>query len=170
MGSLVDGRLFDQASRMFETSKPSFIVVHLDPTKKPQVKRQITEKQIYGSFAALAVENGVPVIGPLPDLKQAMYCAIKICEKVEQGKFLKPRHLRKWKKTKAPWCVRKVARLLEIPERVAARILTKYGSIENVAQAAHDLKALQILDGIGYLRALKIRTTLCKDWRKKSED
>jgi len=160
VSSLVDGRLFDQARRMFDSGKASFIVVH----DHYEVTRGVTDKQIFGSMAALVVENGVPILW-VPPVDKALYCAVKLCEKVEQGKLLKPRHLRKPKRSKAPWCVRKLSQFLEVPEKVAARLLAKYGSVSEIAKA--DLNDLRSIEGIGYLRATRIQTLLTKDWRRK---
>jgi len=162
VASLVDGRLFDQAARMTESEKVCFIVIHND-FKEPPVQRQVTDAQIYGSMAALVVENAIPVVF-IPNIYNALYCAYKILEKVEQGKYLKPRHLRKPSHSKAPWIVRKVAQLFDIPYKTAAQLLLKYGSIENIMKA-DDLTSVP---GIGTLRAHRIKTILCKDYRKSS--
>jgi len=157
-----ENRLFDQAERLFESGKACFIVVHGD-FETVKAHRSVTEKQIFGSMAALAVENGVPVLW-IPPLHWALYCAIKLCEKVEQGKFLRPRHLRRRPKSKAPWCVRKLAQFLEVPERVAARLLAKYGSVSRICTLSE--RELLNIDGIGSTRAGRITTLLKKDWRK----
>jgi len=159
VASLVDGRLFDQAHRMFESGKECFIVVHGDH----EASRNVTDAQIFGSMAALVVENNIPVLW-LPPLSYALYCAVKILEKVEQGKRFKPRRPRKPKRTRSPWCVRKLAQFFEVPERVAAGLLMKYGSVANISKASKE--DLQKIDGVGFIRAERIKTLLSKDWRK----
>jgi len=159
IASLVDGRLFDQAHRMFESEKECFIVVHGDY----ELTRNVTDAQVFGSMAALVVENNIPVLW-VPPLSHALYCAVKILEKVEQGKRFKPRKPRKHKRTKSPWCVRKLAQFLEVPERVAAGLLMKYGSVANISKAPKE--DLQRVNGIGSIRAERIKALLSKDWRK----
>lgn len=152
VASLIDGRLFSQIDRMSKTDKLCAVVVH----DYPRVKHAVTDKQIYGSMAASLVEFGIPVLY-VPTLDNAIYLIKQICEKVEQGKLGVPRKYYKRKKN-APWIVRKVSQLLEVPDKTAARLLLRFKSIHGIAQASEE--ELEKIEGIGDVRARRIRAIL----------
>lgn len=158
--SLADGRLFDQLNRMYESEKACFMIVHDEEV----ISTNVTEEQIYGAMASQAVRYGVPIYWFLT-IQRAMYVAVKICEKVHEGKFGVPRKQFKRKLSKAPFIVQKTARYLGVPEMTATSLLAKFGSIENICKAQEiDLYTCQ---GVGEIRAKRIMSMLKHDWRKK---
>ena len=159
VASLVDGRLFSQAKRMFETGKPSFIVVH----DEPYDTGRITDNQLYGSIAALLCENGVPVFWS-PSLSGAMYCAYSLCKKVEEGKYLKPRRPYKRPKRGIPAIIEKIAKYFGVSRLVAARLIKRYGSFHGICHAKQS--DLRRVSGVGSIRAKQIYTLCNKNWRK----
>jgi len=148
--SLVDGRLFDQLSRMFESDKPCFIVIH----DYYHFNRNVTPKQVFGSIAAAAVEYGVNILW-VPKFSEAMYVVVKLLEKVEQGKFLRPKRYYKYKKETLPYKAKVLKRMFGLPDKVAVDLLRTYGSIEKICQL--DEAHLMRVEGIGELRAKRIR-------------
>ena len=173
IGSLIDGRLFRQLNNTFDTGKPGFMVIfHEEPKSKKakamykMVRSRITREQLYGSMAAVVVEYGVPIIGfNLPaEFDDMVYCVTKIIEKVEQGKFLKPRRLYVRKKKNVPFCVQMVSQMLSVSSRIAGHLLNEFGSIENLSKAS--VIDLMEIPGVAETRATNIHTLLTKDWRK----
>lgn len=174
IGSLIDGRLFRQLNKTFDTGKPAFMVIfHEEPKSKKaiamykMVRARITKEQLYGSFATVLVRYGVPIIGfNLPaEFSDMAYCVAKMIEKVEQEKFLKPRRLYVRKKKNVPFCVQMVSQLLSISTRIAGHLLNEFGSIEGICKAS-EVELLNV-PGIGNTRASNIHVRLTKDWRVK---
>lgn len=158
VNSMIDGRLFSQLTRMFRSDKPNFLFVH----GAWEIKRDVNWKQIAGAVASTLVRYGCPVLFFISDNKStqwkyfdtAMYIAAKVCEKVEQGKFLKPRLAYKYKRRVAPLKVEKVRKLFSIPTIVAARLLKRFGSIKGICNASFE--ELYSVSGIGDVRAREI--------------
>jgi len=163
VNSVIDRRVFSQTKRMMYDEKPTFLLMH----GVWDIKRQIHGKQIAGALASLLVRTATPTLVMLNhphdnDVKKAerrnfsnaMYIAGKICEKVEEGKFLKPRLWKKWEKPKVPIKVDKVSKLFGVPAVVAARMLKRFKSLRGICLAKHS-ELLQIT-GIGDVRASSI--------------
>jgi len=166
VSSIIDRRLFSQSKRMTYSEKPAFLLLH----GIWDIKRHVTEKQVAGALASLIVRNANPTLvmlgHPCPkcgeakeiewkNFSLAMYIAGKICEKVEEGKFLQPKTYKLWEKPKVPYKVDKLARLLGVPNVVAARLLKRFGSIRGVVSATPE--QWTEVEGVGDMRAMSIQ-------------
>ena len=158
VSSIIDRRLFSQTKRMMYSDKPSFLLVH----GVWDIKRHITEKQVGGAIASTLVRTAIPTLvlltrdkrQELKNFSQAMYVAGKICEKVEEGKFLEPKLYKRWHKPQVPYRILKLAVLLGVPKLVAARLLKEFKSIRGVCNAS--FQELLRVEGIGEVRAQNI--------------
>jgi ERCC4-type nuclease len=165
-GSVIMGRFYDQLNRLAveqtRTNKVVALVVHDFYFKNPR----LTMDQAEGAIASAMVRYGIPVLWG-PNLETICRVSVKICEKVEEGKWLVPRQVWQPKRQGVPKIVTLVKRLFGVSETVAAHIIVDFGSIKNIAAASEE--DLMNVPGIGPLRAKRIHTLLNQDWRQKKK-
>lgn len=161
VASIVDGRLFDQTKRMYYKEQPCFLLVH----GSFNWRHQIHKKQVLGAIASAFVRTGIPMLVFIHFQEKKntkaestvfvynAYVTQKILEKVNQGKFLKPRSY-KYKKKRGIRKVEIIAKMFGVSPRVAYRLFKKFGSIQKICLA--NKQQLFSVTGIGDIRADKI--------------
>jgi ERCC4-type nuclease len=126
--SIMDGRLDDQLNRLSreqdKLGKVVVLMVHGWHSDNPRFDRDIFE----GAMASSLVRYGIPIIW-VSDLATLCRMAVKVCTKVDEGKWLLARKV--WKKTysKAPEIVQRTRRFFGVPEKVATQMIIEFGTI-----------------------------------------
>lgn len=163
--SLVNGRLFEQMNKLMReqeiSKKVCVLIIH---GWRPTIN--IEEKHLFGAISSVCVHYGFPILW-VPDLETCAHVAWKVIEKVHEGKWLTPRHVYKREPRRVPQSVLRVRKLLGVPDRVAAGLLVKFGSIRNMCCAS--VEELLSVPGIGKIRARRIHSVLNFDYRKSGK-
>jgi len=165
ISSLVNGRLDSQLARLAVQPKHAWLVIDGIPSEyERNFPKNINWKAVLGAIASVSVRYGVSVLW-LPELRQAMYVAVRICEKADAEKIGIPRRVRLPIKTLNP-AVNVVSRALQIPTSVAEELLARYQSPRTV----FSLKKEDFLriKGIGSVRATRIVSLLDNKYLRES--
>jgi DNA excision repair protein ERCC-4 len=154
ISSVFDGRLFDQCNRLKEHYEHPVILLEgnvdqiEDLAENPLV--------FYGAISSVVLDFKIPII-PTPNASHTAKLLISMCTRQEtkKGPFLK-----KIKKSD-DLQKQQLSVLCSLPgvgEKLAARMLEKFGSPTNTLKASYT--ELSKIKGMGELRALKIRKML----------
>jgi len=153
ISSMVNGRLDSQLARLSVQPKHVWLVIDGVPSEcEPNFSMSINWKAVLGAIASASVRYGVSVLW-LPELRQAMYVAVRVCEKADAGKMGVPRKMKPPMKS-LNTAVNVVSRALQVPTSVAKELLVQHQSPRTV----FSLKKEDFLKirGIGSIRAARI--------------
>jgi len=147
--SLQDGRLFRQAARLKRSAlRPVLLIEGVSPPGPHRVR---------GALTALSVMWYLPVLWAT-DADEAAAMLVRIGRQLQRdtrGFYLHPNPR---KRGLDPLKVDLLRRLPGIGNDLAARLLTRFGSIDGVMRASAG--ALRVVPGIGCVRADRIRAFL----------
>ena len=157
VGSIIDGRIFDQAARMRGSyEKPVFIIEgHSD--------RDMSVNALKAAVATLAVEFGASVISTKNPKDTAL--TVFWLAKKEQQDNKREISLRVKKKSKDGNLLREqiVCGLPGVSRVLSKRLLEHFGTVEAIFCA--DEQELMEIEGIGKKLSKNIRETLSKRWK-----
>jgi Fanconi anemia group M protein len=160
--SLIDGRLMGQMSEMCRNFQNPIVILEGDPASLYS-ERNIHPNAIRGAIASIAVNFGIPIIYTTgPDDTAAF---IYILAKREQEGKTKEIALRGEKKAMSlsEWQRFTVESLPNVSAVLAKRLLEHFKSVEKVFTAQE--KGLQEVEGVGELKARKIREVLRSEYK-----
>ncbi|HWY35924.1 MAG TPA: ERCC4 domain-containing protein [Nitrosopumilaceae archaeon] len=163
ISSVFDGRLFDQCNRLKEHFEHPVILMEgnvdqiEDLTENPLV--------FYGAISSVVLDFKIPII-PTPSASHTAKLLIAMCTRQEnkKGPFLK-----KIKKSD-DLQKQQLSVLCSLPgvgEKLATRMLERFGSPTNTLKASHT--ELSKIKGMGELRAQKIRKMLDAENKSKKK-
>ncbi len=163
ISSVFDGRLFDQCNRLKEHFEHPVILMEgnvdqiEDLTENPLV--------FYGAISSVVLDFKIPII-PTPSASHTAKLLIAMCTRQEnkKGPFLK-----KIKKSD-DLQKQQLSVLCSLPgvgEKLATRMLERFGSPTNTLKASHT--ELSKIKGMGELRAQKIRKMLDAENKPKKK-
>lgn len=159
--SMIDGRLFDQLSRIKESFESVILIIEGETLFD---ERKIHPNAIRGALASITVDMAVPIIWTATPLETAeMLFAIA---KREQGEKKKGISLRGKKKFRSMNQQQEflICGLPEIGALSAKNLLKHFGAPEKVFAASE--QELQQVEGIGKAMAKKIRKILARKYEK----
>ena len=142
--SLIDGKLFDQISRLRDAYPRPILIIEGDGLL---TKRNISHNAIFGSIVSITVDFGVPIITTKNPLETADL--LYIMAKREQRDEKRPIAVRG---EKTPMSLREkqqfiVEGLPNVSAVLAKRLLDRFGSIKDIVNASDE--ELQEVAGIG---------------------
>lgn len=152
--SLIDGRLMGQMSEMVRNFGNPLLMLEGDPAEL-YTERNINPNAIRGAISSIAVNFGIPVIHTTGPEDTTAYLMV-LAKREQEGK-VKEIALRGEKKAMSlnEWQRFIVESLPNVSAVLAKRLLAHFGSVEKVMNAQE--KELQEVDGVGELKAKKIR-------------
>jgi len=157
VGSIIDGRIFEQAQRMKEGfEKPVFIV-------EGDSNRDISMNALKAAIATLAADHGVSLISTKNPRDTAL-TIFWLAKKEQQGNK-RDVSVRIGKKSKDEHRLQEqiVCGLPGVSTVTCRRLLENFGSVERVFSATED-ELLQV-KGVGKKLAKRIREILEKEWK-----
>lgn len=142
--SLIDGKLFDQISRLRDAYPRPILIIEGDGLL---TKRNISHNAIFGSIVSITVDFGVPIITTKNPLETADL--LYIMAKREQRDEKRPIAVRG---EKTPMSLREkqqfiVEGLPNVSAVLAKRLLERFGSIKDIVNASEE--ELKEVTGIG---------------------
>ncbi|MHC4751279.1 MAG: ERCC4 domain-containing protein [Planctomycetota bacterium] len=156
VGSIIDGRIFEQAQRMREGfQKPVFII-------EGNSNRDISVNALKAAVATLATNFDASVIStknPKDTALTVFWLAKK--EQQEAGREISIR-VGKKPKDERRLAEQIVCGLPGVSTKICKRLLEKFGTVEGVFSASED--ELIEVEGIGKKLAKRIRNVLEKEW------
>ncbi|MGA1792366.1 MAG: DEAD/DEAH box helicase [Thermoplasmatota archaeon] len=155
--SLVDGRLFEQVTRLRENFDRPLIVVEGDD---PFNRRNIKKNALYGALASITVDYNVPVIFTTGPEQTAEFLMVLARRESKEGKRPSPAARSKRNGTQDAQ-VRVLSGIPGISTMLAGRLISHFGSLEKVFNA--DMDELVQVEGIGKRKAKEIRSLLSQD-------
>lgn len=159
--SLVDGRLFEQLSRMKDSFASPLIIIEGETLFD---ERKIHPNAIRGALASIAIDMAIPILWTATPLETAeMLFAIA---KREQGEKKKPVGIRGKRKFRSMNQQQEflVCGLADVGITTAKNLLKHFGTPEKVFAASEG--ELQQVEGIGKTMAKKIRKMLTRRYEK----
>ncbi len=159
--SLIDGRLFEQLSRMKESFSPVLII---EGDSLFDEKRKIHPNAIRGALASIAIDMAIPILWTATPLETTeMLFAIA---KREQGEKKKPVGIRGKRKFRSMNQQQEflICGLADVGTTTAKNLLKHFGTPEKVFIAGE--AELQQAEGIGKTMAKKIRKMLTRRYEK----
>lgn len=164
ISSVFDGRLFDQCNRLKEHFENPAILLEGNVDQIDE----ITENPLvfYGAISSIALDFKIPII-PTPNASHSAKLLISLCSR--QGTISGP-FLKKIKKSNNLQ-KQQLSVLCSLPgvgEKLAARLLEKFGSPSNTMKASY--VELSKIKGLGESRAIKIRKMLDAESKSKKKD
>ncbi len=160
VGSIVDGRIFEQAQRMKEGfEKPIFII-------EGNSNRNISVNALKAAVATLATNFGASIIStknPKDTALTIFWLAKKEQQESGRGILIK---VGKKSKNERRLQEQIVCGLPGVSTVICKRLLERFGNIEGVFSAPE--KELHEIDGIGKKLAGRIRRVLEKNYKSKS--
>ena len=165
VNSIIDGRLFEQATALAQAFSRPIIVVE---GKDIYAARRVHPNAIRGAMAALAVDYGVPIVFTKDAVDTAAF--LRVIARREQ-----------LKESRAPR-IRGDKRILSLPEmqlfiveslpyvgpKLARQLLKHFETVERVFTASE--RELSLVEGIGPKRAKEIRRVLTTPFSEGSRD
>jgi len=149
----VGGRLFDQAHKLIlfaqKTNRIPFLVIIGDfADYKEEVKQygNLNVNAVFGAIASVIVRYDINVIWNLQGEDEAIFVMYKIAEKVAEGKLSVP-HRKSVRKVHTDPKVIRVANVLGVSPKLAARLVKQFGGLRRILLAS-DRELMQI-KGIG---------------------
>ncbi|MBO3755428.1 MAG: DEAD/DEAH box helicase, partial [Candidatus Brockarchaeota archaeon] len=157
--SIVDGRLFDQASRLKETYGKPIIIVEGESLTSP---RDVKPESIAGAVSSLLVDYQIPVVRSANSRETALL--LYFMAKREQRREGKEPRIRGGKRPSTLKELQEyvVAGLPNIDVKLARRLLKRFKSVEAVFTAS--AKDLMEVEGIGEKKSKKIREVLTANY------
>lgn len=151
VGSLIDGRLFEQLRNMVEYEKPLLIIE--GTPKELFLVRNISSNAVLGALASITLDFGVPVLFSEDEAQTAdlLYIIAKRIQMPNEKEI----SLRKKRKLSMPEQQQFIVESLPlVGPKTAKALLKKFGSVRGVFSATK--KELEEIPNIGPKKAKKI--------------
>jgi len=160
LSSMLDGRLFSQASKLLAYEKPIIVVEGILDAES----RNINKNAVLGSILSLSTDFKIPVFFIKTPKEVAEF--ITLIAKREQTKKENELYLRKIKKGVEDHILQRglVEGLPFVGPTLAKRLLEKYKSVKRVFNASEE--SLQNIDKLGEKKAKKIYDIINKEYEK----
>ncbi|MBN1389494.1 MAG: DEAD/DEAH box helicase [Candidatus Thermoplasmatota archaeon] len=158
--SLVDGRLFDQVTRLRENfERPMMVIEGDDPFNRRNIKRNA----LFGALASITVDYNIPVMFTTgPEETAEFLMALARREKKEKRPH-RSGHAKKSDLREVQICT--LSGLPGISNVLAGKLISHFGSLEKVFTASE--KELTDVEGIGSRKAREIRAVLTGDRKEE---
>jgi ERCC4-type nuclease len=161
--SIIDGRLFSQASRMKEQFERAIIIVEGE-----NFEERVNRNALLGALAALMIDYGIPVMFTR-GLEATAEFLFAVAKREQLGE---KREIRLLGERKARTLLEQQQLLIEClpgvgPKR-AKELLRYFYSVENVINATET--ELLELDGMGEKRAKEIKKVVKSAYKEKKQD
>jgi len=111
-------------------------------------------KAVLGAIASASVRYGVNVVWNLTSDEELLYVAVKMAEKITEGKFRMPRRLR-LRQIHENRKIAHIAAILRVSVRVAEELYKRFGGLKNILLASDE--ELYVVPGIGKATLKRIR-------------
>ena len=163
LNSILDNRLFTQASKLIAYEKPIIIVEGILDYES----RNINKNAVLGSILSLSTDFKIPIFFIKTPKEVAEF--ITLVAKREQTKKENELHLRKVKKGVEDHILQRsiLEGLPFVGPTLAKRLLEKYKSVKRVFNASED--SLQNIDKLGEKKAKKIYDIINKEYENTNQ-
>jgi Fanconi anemia group M protein len=152
--SLIDGRLFDQASRLASSCENPMIVIEGDDLFN---QRKINRNALMGAMASLAMDFRIPLIKTMDPVETAEF--IISAYKRQKGKNgPKKTERRKGQAKMDEIALSVLSGLPGISNKLAGRLLKRFTSLKGIFNA--EASELEKVEGIGKMRAREIHNVM----------
>lgn len=160
--SIIDGRLFEQASRLKDFERP-IVVVEGEGLYE---KRNMDPRAVRGAISSLILDFGIPVLFTKSPRETALF--IKSMAVREQREEKRPVRIRGEKKLLGPKEMKEfiVQSLPHVGPKTAKELLMRFGSVEGVFLASE--RELASVPGIGEKKAKEIRRVISEPYEEDS--
>jgi len=150
--SLVDGRLFKQATRLANSNYKSILI--LEGTGKDLTETGVRREALQGALITISLILGIPVLRSMSpyETAQLIVYASRQIEFIAKGALQRHGYRPRGKRKKQLYILQG---LPGVGSRRAGRLLDAFGSVEAVITATRE--ELQLIDGIGKNIAEKIK-------------
>jgi Fanconi anemia group M protein len=155
--SLIDGRLFDQVSRLRDTYDRPMMIIEGDGLFSA---RNIKKNAIYGALASITIDFNVPVMFTSSPKETAEFLMVLARRESKDGRRSQTLNLQK-KGGLKDIQIRTLSGLPGISSKLAERLISHFGSLEKVFTAVEE--ELTEVEGIGKNKAKEIRVILIGD-------
>lgn len=153
--SLLDGRLFCQASKLAQTSMRSVLI--LEGTAKDLRVSNLTRDSLQGALITVSVFYGIPILrarDPAETARLIVYLA-RQARRVAKGGFSRPGYRPTGSRARQLFILQGLPGVG--PDR-AVRVLVRFSTVQGVMNASAE--SLASIDGIGEKTATRIRAIL----------
>jgi Fanconi anemia group M protein len=152
--SLVDGRLFDQTSRLRDTYDRPIVIVEGDGLFNV---RNIKKNAIYGALASITIDFNIPVLFTSTPKETAEFIMVMARRESRSGRKIPSVNIQK-KGGLKDIQIRTLSGLPGISSRLAERLIAHFGSLQRIFLASE--KELTEVEGIGFNKAKEIKAAL----------
>lgn len=164
LASLMDGRLFSQASALRKTYQSPLMIIEGDDLFS---RRRISQDAIYGALASITVDFGIPIFSTKDDVETARVLLAIAKREAAEGRIPGIRG------DKGTMLLQErqqfiIEGLPNISGVIAQRLLAHFGSVSAVLAASE--KDLQNVKGVGKKIAKDIRETLDAPYYSKEKE
>jgi len=160
----VGGRLFDQAHKLIRfaqrTDRIPFLVIIGDFGEYKEAVKQygnLNVNAVFGAIASVIVRYDINVIWNLRGEDEAIFVMYKIAEKVAEGKLNVP-HRQSIRKVHTDPKVIRVANVLGVSPKLAARLVQKFGGLRRILLASD--QELMTVKGVGPVVLSRIKALI----------
>ncbi|MEM5829731.1 MAG: ERCC4 domain-containing protein [Candidatus Aenigmatarchaeota archaeon] len=160
ISSIIDGRIFEQASELKKNFEKPIILMEGYSTRK------INENSLKAAIASLVIDFGISLISTRNELDTAKIIYWIAKKEQEEKKFALAFKVGKKPEDKEKIKEFIVSSIPGISTVLSKRLLEKFGSVEKVFSAGED--ELRSVKGIGEKLAKKIRKILTEKYEVKS--
>jgi len=160
VASIIDNRLIDQLSRLIKEEKPILLIQGEEDLYSV---RKVKESSINGMLSSIAIDYGIPILWTKNPTETASLLEA-IVNRFKNRPTNYNLHPRKPIKTKELQEY-VVSSLPGIGSMLAKRLLKRFKTIKGILEA--DIKELQEIEGIGKLKAVKIKEVLESEWKEE---
>ncbi|MBN1538734.1 MAG: DEAD/DEAH box helicase [Candidatus Thermoplasmatota archaeon] len=157
--SLVDGRLFEQVTRLRENFERPMMVIEGDD---PFNKRNIKKNALYGALASITIDYNIPVMFTTGPEETAEFLMV-LARRENKERRPQQRSGRAKKSGLREVQIGTLSGLPGISTVLAGKMISHFGSLEKVFTASE--KELTEVEGIGSRKAREIRAVLSGDWK-----
>jgi len=161
INSIIDGRLFQQATKLLENFSRPLIIIEGDDFSS----RKVHPNAIKGAILSMAVDYGIPVLTTKDSTETAELIALLAKREEKAGRFARLRGEKK-PMTDKEYQVYLVEGLPGVGPELARKLLARFGNVENVFTAGE--KELKMVEKLGEKKAKEIRRILTKEWEDDS--
>jgi DNA excision repair protein ERCC-4 len=167
--SIVDGRLFDQASRLVQAFEKVIIVIEGSIREAAKISN-LKKSALIGAYITLALDMGIPILNTRDEEETAEVIkrvALRELKKSSMAALKKPVQ-KPTSSDVTEWQLYILQAFPHIGPKIAARILERFGSLVNFCNAS--LTELARIDGLSENKAAEIYRILhavYKEYKKE---
>jgi Fanconi anemia group M protein len=159
--SLIDGRLFDQMTRLRETYERPMVVIEGDGLFN---KRNIKKNAVYGALASITVDFNIPIMfTSSPGETAEFLMVLSKRESKEKRESRTQSHIKKGGLKDIQ--IRTLSALPGISTMLAERLISHFGTLEKVFTSTEE--ELREVEGIGKRKAKEIKAVLTGEIAKE---